>query len=97
MTIATKAGLYPYARADHNSASVWMRKALGKVAPHFSKPEVNWHVSRAKTELRASLRRLKTEFVDALFLHEPQFDLIQAEELQRWLEAERAQGRDTVG
>lgn len=92
VTIATKAGLYASGGAAHHSASVWMRKALGKVAPHFSKPEVNWHVSRAKTELRASLRRLKTDFVDVLFLHEPQFDLIQAEELQRWLEAERALG-----
>lgn len=92
VTLATKAGLYPYGYADSHAAGVWLRKAIGKVSPRFSRPAVTWEVDRAKHELRASLRRLKTDFVDVLFLHEPRFGPDQADELLRWLESERALG-----
>ena len=92
VTIATKAGLYPYGYADSHAASVWLRKAVGTVFHRYSRPAIIWQVDRAKHELRASLRRLKTDFVDVLLLHEPLFSMGQADELLRWLEAEKALG-----
>jgi aryl-alcohol dehydrogenase-like predicted oxidoreductase len=91
-TVATKVGLYPWGTAASHAAGVWARKALGRVAPAVSLPVVNWQVDRARASLQQSLKRLKTDYVDFLFLHEPDENLIIAEEFMRWIESEVTQG-----
>ena len=93
VTLTTKVGLYPLGFAHVHAAGVWSRKALGKLAPRLSLPAVDWQVARARTSLIASLRRLRTDYVDFLLLHEPVPYLIARDEWLAWLEAERAAGR----
>lgn len=91
-TVTTKVGLYSRGHAGYSVTSVWMRKAVGKVAPKLSLPEVNWEVSRASMSLKASLQRLNTEYVDFLLLHEPVFGLVAEDEFVRWIEQEVSKG-----
>ena len=92
-TVATKVGLYPYAGGAHGALGVWARKAAGKFYPRLSAPEVDWCVGRAASSLDASLKRLKTDYVDFLFLHEPDIRLLNADEFLRWVEVERSKGK----
>lgn len=91
-TVATKVGLYPWMFASRRSAGVWMRKALGTAAPVISLPVVNWSVDQARISLHQSLSRLKCDYVDFLFVHEPDITLLQIEEFMRWIEDERIRG-----
>jgi aryl-alcohol dehydrogenase-like predicted oxidoreductase len=91
-TVTTKVGLYPRGPAAGSASAVWRRKALGRLIPKVSLPLVNWQVDRARASLRQSLKRLRTDVVDFLMLHEPSRDLIRADEFLKWLEAERASG-----
>jgi len=91
-TVATKVGLYPWGTASTNAATVWSRKALGKVLPIVSLPVINWCVEQARNSLYQSLKRLKTDYVDFVFLHEPDLALINTDEFMRWLETENAKG-----
>ena len=92
-TVTTKVGLYPYGRASHNALEVWARKATGKAYPKLSTPEVDWHVKRAANSLNGSLKRLKTDYVDFMLLHEPDINIINSNEFLRWLETERDLGK----
>lgn len=93
LTVTTKVGLYPFGGAAHGATGVWARKAVGKCYPRLSAPEIDWCVQRAATSLTASLRRLKTDYVDFLFLHEPDISLLNADEFLGWVEAERSKGK----
>lgn len=92
-TVTTKVGLYPFGGAAHGALGVWSRKAIGKLYPRWSVAEVDWCIQRAADSLNASLKRLKTDYVDFLFLHEPEIGLVNADEFLRWLEIERANGK----
>ena len=92
-TVATKVGLYPFGVAARGAFGVWARKAVGKVYPRLSAPEIDWRVQRAANSLNDSLRRLKTDHVDFLFLHEPDIGLLSADEFLVWIEAERSKGK----
>jgi aryl-alcohol dehydrogenase-like predicted oxidoreductase len=92
-TVTTKVGLYPFGAAAQGAFGVWARKAAGKLYPQLAAPEVDWRVQRAASSLEASLRRLKTDHVDFLFLHEPDISLLNADEFLRWVEAERSKGK----
>ncbi|UZR28740.1 aldo/keto reductase [Methylococcus mesophilus] len=92
-TVATKVGLYPFGGAAHGTFDVWVRKAAGKIYPRLSAPEVDWRVQRAADSLNASLKRLKTDYVDFLFLHEPDISLVDADEFLHWIEAEQSKGK----
>ena len=87
ITLATKVGLYPWGLAASSAAGVWCRKALGQLYPHVSLPVVNWSLSAARKSLAASLGRLGTDYVDFLFLHEPVPELLQTDEIPRWLQS----------
>ena len=91
-TVTTKVGLYPWRATSSRAASVWARKALGRFVPSVALPVVNWQVGRAQESLRQSLRRLKTDYVDFVFLHEPALELIDTDEFMRWIEAEHDRG-----
>ena len=91
-TIATKVGLYPWGLESTHAASVWVRKALREIVPRVSLPVVNWTLDRAKHSLEQSLRRLKTDYVDFMYLHEPVMALIAAEEFLHWISSEQVRG-----
>ena len=93
VTIATKIGLYPPSGARPTTASVWLRKAAGKLFPACSRPIVNWSVEAATQSLDASLRRLGTEQVDLLLLHEPVHGALDPDAFLSWLQREQSKGR----
>ncbi|NQW46563.1 MAG: aldo/keto reductase [Planctomycetes bacterium] len=91
-TVATKVGLYPKGAPAKTGLGVWLRKALGKAAPGLGLPAEDWSVSHARASLEASLKRLRTEYVDFLFVHEPRIDEAAADALKEWMCLERARG-----
>jgi aryl-alcohol dehydrogenase-like predicted oxidoreductase len=93
LTVATKVGLYPPAWSRPVVAWLWPERALGRVWPPLSRPIVSWSLTTAERSLHRSLRRLRRDQVDVLFLHEPDPCLMQADELHRWLEQQRAAGK----
>ena len=92
-TITTKVGLYAPGQAARTGRDLWVRKILGKLYKPYSRPLIDWSISRARDSLGDSLRRLGSDYVDFLFLHEPYFALSKADEFLRWLEDERSKGR----
>jgi aryl-alcohol dehydrogenase-like predicted oxidoreductase len=93
LTIATKVGLYPPGSGDQSRPAMLLRKALGRVAPTLSRARANWEVARARASLDGSLRRLRSDRVNFLFLHEPWADLVATDEWLSWLGQEVTTGR----
>lgn len=93
VTIATKVGLYPPGAAARGGLSAWTRKAAGKLYSPCSAPVINWHVEAAQKSLDESLKRLRTEYVDVLFLHEPDPALVNSDEFLTWLNNQRSEGK----
>jgi D-threo-aldose 1-dehydrogenase len=91
-TIATKIGLYPVGAAARTGLGVWVRKGFGKVMPSTAMPDGDWSVARASESLRASLQRLKTDYVDILLVHEPRLTADAADEMYSWLVTEQTKG-----
>ena len=93
VTVATKVGIYPPGRAVNASLAAWTRKAAGKLYSGFSAPVISWNIEVAKRSLNESLKRLRTDYVDILFLHEPNHSLINSEEFLSWLSDEKSKGK----
>lgn len=93
ITVATKVGIYAPGGEAQSAASVFLRKAAGRIVPALSRPTIDWSVTRARQSLTASLRRLGRARVDLYLLHEPELGLLDSDEWLRWLESER----DRVG
>lgn len=91
-TVATKVGLYPKGPPAKTGLGVWLRKAFGQVAPDYSLPIEDWSVSHARARLEASLKRLRSDYVDFLFVHEPRVDAAVADALLDWMWRERERG-----
>lgn len=89
--LATKVGLYGPSRYA-NSISIRARIVAGKVVPRLSKPIVDWTIAKANESFVQSLKRLRTDFVDYLFLHEPEISIINCDEYYGWLESLRSKG-----
>jgi aryl-alcohol dehydrogenase-like predicted oxidoreductase len=85
ITIASKVGLYPPPGASTNIASVMLRKIAGKMRSELSAPAINWSVTAAQNSLDNTLRRLQRDYLDILFLHEPESSLIHTDEWKNWL------------
>lgn len=79
ITIATKVGIYP-PRAAKYPVPVWLIKAAGKMAPSLTRPEVDFSVAHAESSLNESLKRLRRDYVDILFLHEPRKEMLSCDE-----------------
>jgi hypothetical protein len=92
LTVTTKFGLYPPAGATPLPPSVWAFKLLGKVLPRLSQPVVDWNLESAKKSLELSLRRLGSDHVDFLLLHEPTGSIPNPDELGDWLRREKQKG-----
>ena len=93
ITVATKVGLYPPKGARAATMNVSVRKLTGKIFPKLATPRSDWSVSTANVSLEMSLRRLKRERVDILFLHEPEAMQIDSDAWLRWLEATKVAGK----
>jgi len=93
ITVSTKIGLYPPTGATQGVLNVLSRKLLGKFNPNYSKAEVDWSLKRASKSIEVSLKRLNRDYVDFLFLHEPNILLIDKEELMYWAEELKKQGK----
>jgi aryl-alcohol dehydrogenase-like predicted oxidoreductase len=93
ITIATKVGLYGPNGAGPGLLEMVVRKVAGKVLPALNRPVVDWSVARARKSLADSLRRLKRDRVDILYLHEPVAGLIDTHEFQSWLQQARQAGQ----
>jgi len=93
LTVATKVGLYPPGGGGGATVSVWARKALGKLVPAVTRPIIDWSIAKASKSLENSLRQLKRDHVDILFLHEPVSDLINTEEFMNWVMQQRKLGK----
>ena len=93
MTVATKVGLYGPDGAQPGILNVLARKVVGKAIAGVNRAVVDWRLERARQSLVESLRRLRRERVDVLFLHEPEAALIETDEWLRWLESCRRAGQ----
>lgn len=93
VTVATKVGLYPPGASAKHGLSLWSRKASEKIGLTSSRPRIDWCVSTAEKSLDASLQRLRTDYVDLLFLHEPDPVMIATDEFLDWLAREVQRGR----
>jgi aryl-alcohol dehydrogenase-like predicted oxidoreductase len=93
ITIATKVGLYPRSTKFPSTLTVWARKVIGKVMPEISLPVVNFTIALAEKSLELSLRRLKKECVDILYLHEPNPDIVNTDEFLSWLLVQKHKGK----
>ena len=93
VSVTTKVGIYSAGGEFQSQPSVLIRKALGKAIPQFSRPGIDFSVARARQSLTDSLRRMRCEQVAAYMLHEPEIDLLDTDEWQRWLDAEVGAGR----
>lgn len=92
-TIATKIGLYGGVRVVSSGYEVWLRKSFEKALTSRKQELIDWSLHRAQESLKTSLLSLKTDYVDFLFLHEPNPSLIALDEWQKWLELEQSRGR----
>ena len=92
ITITTKVGLYGPVDSARTTLNIWTYKALGKLYKPYSKPEVDWSVERAEKSLESSLKRIGSDSVDFLFLHEPDIVLLNVDEISEWMEKENERG-----
>ena len=92
ISVASKVGLYPPGGMASNISTVWMRKLGGKLWPGISKPIVDWSIAKATKSLEQTLKILRRDHVDILFLHEPAPGLLDADGFLLWLEKQRDSG-----
>ncbi|WP_186549796.1 aldo/keto reductase [Synechococcus sp. Minos11] len=93
VTVTTKFGLYPRTNYAHNNVSLYTFKLINKLLRYDSPFRINFSVQSAKSSLTSSLKRLRTDYIDFLFLHEPYTYLLHPDELLAWLEDEKRAGR----
>lgn len=92
VTVTTKVGLYSPDKHP-TPISIRGRKLLGKFIPGYTKRIVSWKLEVAQLSFENSLKRLKTDFVDFLFLHEPIPELINQERFLEWLQRLKISGK----
>lgn len=92
ITITTKVGLYSPDR-NPTSISIRVRKLFGRIIPNLAMLRCNWDVNVAKKSFETSLRRLKTDFVDFLLLHEPISASMNQDHFLEWLQTLKTAGK----
>jgi aryl-alcohol dehydrogenase-like predicted oxidoreductase len=92
-TVATKIGIYPTRDAVNQITQLWMRKISEKIGIFRSGFESSWCLQRAKKSVEESMKRLQTDYLDAVFFHEPDIRLIASDEFIYWLENEKRKGK----
>lgn len=84
-TIATKIGLYPSRGTAKTALGLWARRGLDRLVGRRARPTVGFALSQANSSFYESLRRMKVDRVQTLFLHEPSWPLDDLERIQEWL------------
>ncbi|MCA9217236.1 MAG: aldo/keto reductase [Planctomycetales bacterium] len=92
VTIATKIGLYPRLGMASSSSGMWIRKSIEKFLPSCRIPKFDWSRQQSEKSLKQSLNRLRTDYVDVLFVHEPHDRITNLPDLLEWLERKVTQG-----
>lgn len=92
ITITSKIGLYPPIGYSQSIYNLWVSKFVGKLNSSLSLPKVDFSLELAQSSLYGSLKRLKTDYIDFLLIHEPNISLINQDELLHWLELEKNRG-----
>lgn len=92
-SVTSKVGLYPALGVSTSRLGMVTKKVAGRLLPGFSGPAIDWAISRARTSLDGTLKRLRRDALDVLMLHEPDAASIHHEEWLRWLESERQRVR----
>lgn len=93
VTITTKVGLYPRYGTAKTTLGLLTRRIAGKVFISNTLHSSDWAIARAERSLMSSLRRLGTDYVDLLMLHEPVIEAINIEQYLVWLYNLRRVGR----
>ena len=92
-TISTKICLYSPGGDDQSLRTTIFRKTFGKVFGKFNKPVVDFSIKAAETSVNNSLRRLSSECIDILLIHEPIADLINTDEWMKLAQNLKASGK----
>lgn len=92
VAVATKVGLYPALGSCGSASQLWWKRATGRLLPWMSGVRRDWQLARAAESLRASLRRLRRDHVDLLLLHEPDIQLLDADQYLEWVTLEQRAG-----
>jgi aryl-alcohol dehydrogenase-like predicted oxidoreductase len=93
ITLVTKVGIYAQGDAIGSAMRLWIRRTFRKATGIARTAIHDFAVSVSRASLEASLRRLRTDHVDLLLLHEPTFEAVAREPLCEWLADERRRGR----
>lgn len=93
LTVTTKVGIWSPGGESQSAASIFLRKAAGRLIPALSRPAIDFAVARARQALEGSLRRLGRDRIDCYLLHEPVIGLVATEEWRRWLEQCQTSGK----
>jgi aryl-alcohol dehydrogenase-like predicted oxidoreductase len=94
ISIATKVGLPAGALSSRIPALMYLSKASGKIFSRKVKSSRrDYSVEGVELSLKSSYRRLNTDWVDILFLHEPFLnEVISNDELLTWLDKLKQRG-----
>jgi aryl-alcohol dehydrogenase-like predicted oxidoreductase len=93
ITVASKVGLYPPGGRRASAVVAWGRKAGGRWLPALSRVVVDWSIGAAEKSLEQSLRALRRDRMDVVFLHEPAPGLLDADEFLAWLTQQKRAGK----
>lgn len=93
VTVASKVGLYAPGWTPLGRTGVLVRKSMGRVSSRFSAARIDWTIKAAAKSLERTLKRLGTDHIDLLLLHEPSPSRVSAEVFLPWLETQKQAGR----
>lgn len=93
VTLSSKIGLYPPGGANQSYHVMRARKAIGKIIPTLSSVQKNFSLRLAVKSFEATLKRLRTDRLDILFIHDPIYQMLDEEAFLRWFETEQSRGR----
>jgi aryl-alcohol dehydrogenase-like predicted oxidoreductase len=90
-TITTKIGFIPNYNLGLSLPSIWARKVIDKIFKSQYGINQDWSIRGVQYSLDESLRRLKTDYIDILVLHEPDYSIINNYEMINWLHDKKKQ------
>lgn len=91
-TLTTKIGLVPNNRYDVEIPTILAKKLFGRLLKKEYGIHQDWSIIGIQDSLNQSLRRLRTDYIDFLLLHEPEYSEIRKEEMIHWLNKRKSEG-----
>lgn len=92
LKISTKFGLYPPKEMINGINLIYIRRLLYLFSKKFYLPSYDWSIDSAEKSLTLSLKRLNREYIDFLFVHEPN-NIDNFNELEYWLNQKVLEGK----